>query len=178
MNFGRWRTALSTLGPQATLVILDTQYNQTNGYDFATAGSVVSNGNGWNSGVYTNQQSIEDVGDYLEWTHEQYQYVMGLTYNSTPSTGWNEENFSFYFPNTTLFYARSEETWFIQSGAAGANVIGDVYRMEIIAGGFVNFSRNGTVFHTSTTAVAGPLFPHFTSGSGSGQVSNWEIFNA
>lgn len=138
------------------------QYGGAN-YNVVTTGEVVRLINtGWGAhGAFNNTFFIRNSGEYVEFTVTEQAFVVGVTYNSNPTAGWVEENFSIYNPNGN-FYTRTDESW--QTHGVWNN--GDVIRIEVNTSNQVEIYRNNVLLRTSISTVTGNLYPHMTSGTG------------
>lgn len=150
----------------------------------ANSANVVINGNtaekindddNWNSGFL--QLNPLNPGDSFTWQIGNVRQVVGLSYNPSSATNWQNVDFAWYtYSNTN---ARVYDTVWgpILTGQNWTS--GQQLRLTINSAGFVEYQyENGGAFvnfYTSSSAVTGPLFVFGTFGNSGARVEGLSV---
>lgn len=150
------------------------EFGSTGNYNINVSGNatkITTAGWGGAHGITNNSVFIQNAGEYIEFEYLTTAFVLGLSYNPNPTTSWDTEDFSFYFPNGTT-YTRSQNQWQTHT-PSWTN--GSIMRIEINASGFVEFYQDGNLLRTSNVTVTGPLYPFGQSGVNGGSFINYTL---
>ena len=111
-------------------------------------------GNGWGNAGAISTQSLASGDGYVEFTAQETSTyrVLGLS-KGNADLGYREVAFAIHLSSGARLHIVEKGVF---RGGFGNYAVGDRFRVSVTAG-IVRYSRNGTVFYTSTVAPAYPL---------------------
>ena len=148
-----------------------------NGVDVTTSGNNLTRGSdtaGWTAGAISNTEIASGNG-YVQFTAtETNTYRMcGLSHDNS-SENYADIDFAVYLADNGQFYVYENGTY---RGGFGSYSTGDVFTVAL-TGGVITYSRNGTIFYTSSATPTLPLFADVSLYSPGATVDNFVISGA
>ncbi len=162
---------IPTTEPQEQCINIAWTANNANVSTSGNNATKINNTGNWNSGAYDNSNALANPGDSFSWSVSAIRQVVGLAYNPTGSTSWNNADFAVYsYANTGV---RAYENTWAAPYTSGVNLTsGQRLRLLINTSNQIEFqiettagTGTYTTFYTSTNTVTAPLFPYATFGN-------------